>query len=79
MTEIPPTLYTHEVLKLVKMSRASWKKMRDKKRAPEPKYRGKEGDVYFGSDIEKFLGLTTPEPVIEYDKIMAGTNTFVGS
>ena len=72
MNDIPPALYTSEVLDIVKVGRNKWSKMRKEGIAPGPRYRGKGGDVYFGKDIAEFLGLTEVEEDRNYDPIMAG-------
>jgi hypothetical protein len=54
---IPLRLYTKEVLDLVGVSAPNWNRMRDQGIAPQPKYRGRGGDVYLGVDIARFLGL----------------------
>lgn len=55
--DIPLTITTKELPKYVRVGADKWREMRALGIAPEPKTRCKEGYVYLGKDIERFLGL----------------------
>ena len=54
---IPLTLCTKEIPIYTRMSVRKWNELRCMGQAPQPKYRGGEGNIYLGRDIERFLGL----------------------
>lgn len=71
--DTPPRLYTRQVLDLVGVGQATWGRMRKEGKAPEPVYRGKQGDVYLTVDIARFLGLLDDKAKApEYDPILQG-------
>lgn len=57
MQDIPYTITTKELPQYVRCGATKWRELRDLGIAPEPKFRGGEGNVYLGSDIKRFLGL----------------------
>lgn len=55
--EIPPTIVTKDLAKYVRIGPKKWKEFQETGQAPFPRYRGRDGYVYFGIDIKKFLGI----------------------